>query len=271
MSTLLTSTGTQQHPVVSPEQWTASRKQLLRKEKEFTKLRDELSRQRRELPWERVEKDYVFEGPKGKQTLSDLFDGRSQLIVYHFMFGPGWESGCPSCSLLADHIDGSLVHLANRDVTLVVASRAPLLQIEAFRERMGWAFRWFSSLGSDFNRDYQVSFDKTATGQGKVYYNYDLTEFPSEEAPGASVFSKSRTGEIFHTYSAYQRGLDMLIGAYNYLDLAPKGRDEDALAFSMSWVRHHDRYAEGYSVDAKAQYVAPKAAASSCCTEKSGS
>jgi len=266
MTTLLTSTGTREHQVVSPKEWIASRKELLRKEKEFTKLRDELSRQRRELPWEEVEKKYVFEGPNGKQTLADLFDGRSQLIVYHFMFGPGWEAGCPSCSLLSDHIDGSLAHLANRDVTLVVVSRAPLAQIEAFKKRMGWRFQWLSSFGNDFNRDYHVSFTKEEMAQGKVYYNYDMTEFPSEEAPGASVFYKNSTGNIFHTYSAYQRGLDMMIGAYNYLDIAPKGRDEDALAFTMSWVRHHDRYTEGYFVDPKAEYAPPKGSGSSCCS-----
>ena len=160
MTTLTTSTGIQDHEVVNPQQWIARRKELLREEKEFTKLRDELSRQRRELPWEKVEKQYVFDGPNGKQTLADLFDGRSQLIIYHFMFGPGWEQGCPSCSYLADHFGGSLVHLANRDVTLAVVSRAPLAQIEAFQKRMGWRFRWVSSFGNDFNRDYHVSFTK---------------------------------------------------------------------------------------------------------------
>jgi len=268
MATLLTGTGVQEHEVVSPKEWIASRKELLRKEKEFTKLRDELSRQRRELPWEKVEKQYVFEGPSGKETLAELFDGRSQLIVYHFMFGPGWEAGCPSCSFLADHIGGSLVHLANRDVTLAVVSRAPLAQIEAFKKRMGWGFQWVSSFGNDFNRDYHVSFTKEEMAKSKVHYNYDMVEFGSEEAPGASVFYKNVTGDIFHTYSAYARGLDILVGAYNYLDLAPKGRDEDGLAFSMSWVRHHDKYAEGYLVDPKAQYAPPKGSGSSCCGEE---
>ena len=258
MATQLTSAGIQGHEVVSPNEWIASRKELLRKEKEFTKLRDELSRQRRELPWEKVEKQYVFDGPNGKETLADLFDGKSQLIVYHFMFGPGWDEGCPSCSFLADHFDGSLVHLANRDVTLVVVSRAPLAQIEAFKKRMGWRFKWVSSFGNDFNRDYHVSFTKEEMAKGKVPYNYDMVEFGSEEGPGASVFYKNASGDVFHTYSAYARGLDILVGAYNFLDLAPKGRDEDGLAFSMAWVRHHDKYAQGYVVDPKAQYVAPE-------------
>jgi predicted dithiol-disulfide oxidoreductase (DUF899 family) len=267
MTTPATSTEIQEHQVVSPNEWIASRKELLRKEKEFTRLRDELSRQRRELPWEKIEKEYVFEGPNGGETLAALFDGRSQLIVYHFMFGPGWEAGCPSCSYLADHFDGSLVHLANRDVALVVVSRAPIAQIEAFKKRMGWRFKWVSSFGSDFNHDYHASFTKEETANGKVDYNYDVVEFPSEEAPGASVFYKNAGGELFHTYSCYARGLDILVGAYNFLDLAPKGRDEDGLAFTMAWVRHHDRYAEGYFVDPKALYREPKKAASSCCSE----
>jgi predicted dithiol-disulfide oxidoreductase (DUF899 family) len=268
MTTRASSSGIQAHEVVAPTEWIARRKELLRKEKEFTKLRDELSRQRRELPWERVEKQYAFEGPNGRQTLADLFDGRSQLIVYHFMFGPGWEEGCPSCSFLADHFDGSLAHLANRDVTLAVVSRASRAQIEAFRRRMGWSFRWVSSFGSDFNRDYRVSFTKEEMARGNVNYNYDVTEFPSEEAPGASVFYKNNAGEIFHTYSSYARGLDILVGTYNFLDLVPKGRDEDGLTFTMAWVRHHDRYTEGYFVDPKAQYVAPKGSGSSCCAER---
>src|SRR6266851_3873676 len=186
--------------VVSQAEWLAARKELLGKEKEFTQLRDELSRQRRELPWERVGKEYVFNGQNGKETLADLFDGKSQLIVYHFMFGPGWEEGCPSCSLLSD-------------------------QIEAFKKRMGWRFKWVSSHGNDFNRDYHVSFTKEDLAKGQMYYNYAMQQFPSEEGPGTSVFYKDGAGSIFHTYSSYGRGLDMLIGAYNWLDLAPKGRD----------------------------------------------
>jgi predicted dithiol-disulfide oxidoreductase (DUF899 family) len=267
MTTLATRTGIQEHEVVSSKEWIATRKELLRKEKDFTRLRDELSRQRRELPWEKVDKNYIFEGPNGKVMLAELFGGKSQLIVYHFMFGPGWEAGCPSCSYLADHFGGTLVHLANRDVTLAVVSRAPIEQIEAFKKRMGWPFRWVSSFANDFNLDYHVSFTKEEMAKGKVNYNYEMMEFPSEEAPGASVFYKNEVGEIFHTYSTYARGLDILVGTYNFLDLAPKGRDEDGLAFSMAWVRHHDKYTEGYVVDPKAEYVAPKASGSSCCAE----
>jgi len=237
--------------VVSQADWLAARKELLKKEKEFTRLRDQLSRQRRELPWEAVEKRYVFDGPKGKQTLGDLFGGKSQLIVYHFMFGPGWKEGCPSCSFLADTFDGAAVHLAQRDVNFVVVSRATLPEIEAFKKRMGWRFNWVSSSGSDFNFDYHVSFSKDDKAKGKVYYNYDMTDFPSEEAPGTSVFYKNEAGEIFHTYSSYARGLDILLCAYNYLDLTPKGRDEDSLAHPMAWVRHHDRYADASLVDIK--------------------
>ena len=230
------------HKVVSQDEWLAARKAHLLKEKEFTKARDELSRQRRDLPWVKVEKPYVFEGPDGQQTLADLFDGRSQLITYHFMLGPGWEQGCKSCSLLADHFDGAAVHLAQRDVTLIVVSRAPWREIAAFKQRMGWRFTWVSSHGNSFNHDYHVSFTPDEMAKGPVYYNYQSQKFPSEEAPGASVFYRDGDGHIFHTYSAYGRGLDILIGAYNFLDLVPKGRDEDKLDYTMAWVRHHDRY-----------------------------
>jgi len=230
------------HRIVSRDQWIEARQALLANEKRLTRARDELSRQRRELPWVKVDKNYAFEGPHGGETLADLFGGRSQLIVYHFMFGPDWEQGCPSCSFLSDHIDGSVTHLAERDVTLLAVSRAPYSQIEAFKHRMGWEFKWVSSFGSDFNRDFHVSFDKHELEKHKAYYNYRLDSFPSEEAPGVSVFYHDSAGHIFHTYSSYARGLDMLVGAYNYLDLAPKGRDEDALPWTMAWVRHHDRY-----------------------------
>ena len=233
------------HTIVTREEWLEARKTHLAKEKEFTRLRDRLSAERRALPWVRVDKPYVFEGPSGKATLADLFGGRRQLIVYHFMFGPGWEEGCPSCSFLSDHIDGAVVHLAHSDVTLLAVSRAPLRQIEAFKKRMGWRFPWVSSHGTDFNFDYRVSFRKDETAKGVVDYNFAPREFPSEEAPGLSVFYKDEHGEVFHTYSSYARGLDLLVGAYNYLDLVPKGRDEDALAFTMAWVRHHDRYGDG--------------------------
>jgi predicted dithiol-disulfide oxidoreductase (DUF899 family) len=244
MAELTIKNAIQDHQVVSSGEWLAARKELLRKEKEFTRQRDQLSRLRRELPWVKVDRHYVFEGPSGKETLGDLFGSKSQLIIYHFMFGPGWEEGCPSCSFLADHFEGSLVHLANRDVSFVAVSRAPLAQIEAFKKRMGWHFKWVSSFESDFNHDYNVSFTKEEIEQHKTPYNYQTQEFPREEAPGASVFYKNETGNLFHTYSTYGRGLDILLGAYNYLDMVPKGRDEDGLDFTMSWVRHHDRYPE---------------------------
>ncbi len=260
------------HPkVVSQAEWIAARKEFLTKEKEFTRLRDELSRQRRELPWEKIEKHCEFEGPDGKATLADLFGKRSQLIVYHFMLGPGWKEGCPSCSYLSDHFDGMAVHLANRDVTLAVVSHAPYAEIDAFKKRMGWRFHWYSSFGSDFNYDYQVSLRPEDRGKNQVYYNYELTEFPSDERPGLSVFSKDPNGDIFHTYSTYARGLDILVGAYNFLDLAPKGRDEAGLKHTMAWVRHHDKYGDNYFVDPNRPYVQPevvqtKNTASSCCS-----
>jgi len=231
-----------QHKIVSQSEWLKARKVLLAKEKEFTKARDALSATRRELPWTPVGKSYVFDGPNGKETLSDLFGGRSQLMVYHFMLGPGWVQGCPSCSFLADHFDGAVVHLAQRDVSLVIASRAPLAEIEAYKKRMGWKFKWVSSFGNDFNSDFHVSFTAGEKSRGKVEYNYELTEFPSEEAPGLSAFIKSESGDILHTYSSYARGLDILVGTYNFLDIAPKGRDEDALPWTMAWVRRHDEY-----------------------------
>jgi predicted dithiol-disulfide oxidoreductase (DUF899 family) len=230
------------NPVVSREEWVTARKELLVKEKALTRLRDALAAERREMPYVKVEQDYVFDAPGGKVALADLFGGKSQLIVYHFMLGPGWAEGCPSCSLLGDHFDGSVVHLAHRDAALVAVSRAPLAEIEAFKRRMGWRFRWVSSYGSDFNRDYHVSFAKEERVDGKVYYNYDLTTFPSEEGPGLSVFYKDSAGAVFHTYSCYARGLDILIGAYNFMDMLPKGRDEAGLKHGMAWVRHHDKY-----------------------------
>jgi Uncharacterized protein conserved in bacteria len=252
-----------QHTVVSQDQWVAARKALLAKEKEFTQVRDQLSAARRELPWVKVEKAYAFDGPAGRETLADLFGGRSQLMVYHFMLGPGWKEGCPSCSFLADHFDGAAIHLVQRDVTLVVVSRAPLAEIEAYKRRMGWRFKWVSSFGSDFNHDFHVSFPPEEKASGRVEYNYAMGSFPSEEAPGLSAFAKNDTGEVFHTYSAYARGLDILVGAYNFLDMAPKGRDEDGLAWSMAWIRHHDRY-DGAVVDPTATYEQPKTSASCC-------
>jgi predicted dithiol-disulfide oxidoreductase (DUF899 family) len=230
------------HKIVSQDEWLTARKAHLAKEKELTRLRDQLAAERQELPWVKVEKDYVFDGPAGRETLADLFAGRSQLLVYHFMFGPDWEHGCPSCSFLADHIDGANQHLPHRDVAPLAVSRAPLARIEAFRWRMGWQFKWVSSYANDFNHDFHVSFTPDEMARGEVDYNYAMGAFPSEEAPGLSAFYRDPNGTVFHTYSAYARGLDLLLGAYNYLDLAPKGRDEAELPWTMAWVRHHDRY-----------------------------
>jgi len=213
--------------VVTPEEWLLARKDLLTREKELTRLRDKVSRHRRELPWVKVEKEYIFEGPNGMETLADLFDDRSQLIIYHFMLGPGWEEGCKSCSYLADHFDGANWHLPHRDVTFVVISRAPLSEIEAYKKRMSWRFKWLSSYGNDFNFDYHVSFAKEDEEKDTAYYNYATQEFISGELPGLSVFYKDEDRNVFHTYSTYARGLDFLVGAYNFLDLVPKGRDEN--------------------------------------------
>ena len=228
--------------IVSHADWLAARKDLLAKEKEFTRARDAISAARRDMPWESVEAAYVFDGPAGTRTLSDLFDGRDQLMVYHFMKGPGWEAGCPSCSYLADHFDPAVIHLAQRDVSLVAVSRAPLAEIEPFRRRMGWTFPWYSSSGCDFNRDYHVSFTQEEIDGGEVYYNYERTGFPATEAPGLSVFALGDDGAVYHTYSTYGRGLDMFLTTYHFLDHAPKGRDEDGLPFSMDWVRLHNSY-----------------------------
>ena len=246
--------------VVSEAEWLAARKELLRKEKKLTHMRDELSRQRRELPWTRGAKEYTFDGPSGKERMADLFAGKSQLVVYHFMFGPEWQEGCPSCSFNMDHTDATLVHLAQRDVAFVAISRAPLSKIEAFKKRMGWRFKWVSSYGSDFNYDYHVSFKKEEISNGKVYYNFGMQEFPSEEAPGVSVFAKHMNGDVFHTYSTYGRGTEASVGTYTYLDLVPKGRDEDVLSFPMAWVRHHDRYADGKLADPTRPYWPAQAA-----------
>lgn len=205
-------------------------------------MRDELSQQRRALPWERVDKPYLFEGPDGKLTLSDLFEHRSQLIVYHFMFAPEWEEGCESCSFWADSFNGSVVHLKQRDVSFVAISRAPVAKIEAFKKRMGWSFKWVSSLHTDFNFDYQASFTPEQVSSGVIYQNYEDRQEVEPEWPGISVFYRSEQDEIFHTYSCYLRGIDAMNVTYQYLDLTPKGRDEDGLEWAMSWVRHHDRY-----------------------------
>ena len=230
------------HPVVSHDEWLAARVAFLAKEKEFTRLRDELSRRRRELPWERVDRAYVFDGPGGEETLAELFDRRSQLVVYHFMFPPEWEEGCPHCSFWADNFNGIPVHLNHRDVTFVAISRAPLAKIEEFRARMGWNFKWVSSARTDFNYDYHASFRPEEMREGTAYFNYQRTDPGIPDREGASVFYRDADGAIFHTYSTYGRGIDMLNAAYHYLDLVPKGRVEDDLEFTQAWVRHHDRY-----------------------------
>ncbi|HKR85612.1 MAG TPA: thioredoxin family protein [Terriglobales bacterium] len=249
------STRTVENPkVVSRDEWLAARKKLLAKEKQLTRQRDAVAAERRQLPWVKVEKQYVFDTPSGKKSLADLFEGRSQLIVYHFMFAPEWQEACPSCSFNMDHTDGALLHLAQRDVSFAAISRAPLSKIEGFKKRMGWKFPWVSSHGTDFNYDYQASFTEKQLESGKVEYNFDRVEFPSAEAPGVSVFYKDEGGNIFHTYSAYARGSETTINTYNYLDLVPKGRDEDDLPFTMAWLRHHDRYETGYLADADRPY-----------------
>jgi predicted dithiol-disulfide oxidoreductase (DUF899 family) len=226
--------------VVSQEEWLAARRELLRDEKEFTRSRDRLSQKRRDLPWVRVDKPYVFEGPNGQETLPQLFDGRSQLVVYHFMYGPASDTPCKSCSFWADNFERNVVHLKHRDVTLIAVSRAPLDRLEAFKRRMGWTFKWVSSAGSDFNFDYQASFRPEDLAKGEAYYNYATRKTSLSELPGISVFCKDASDTVFHTYSCYARGLDMMNAAYHYLDLVPKGRDEGG--HGMAWLRYRDSY-----------------------------
>jgi predicted dithiol-disulfide oxidoreductase (DUF899 family) len=247
----------EQSRIVTRDEWVAARRALLVKEKALTDAHDALAAERRALPMVRVEKTYVFDTPSGRKTLAGLFDGRSQLMIYHFMMGPDWSEGCPSCSFLADGIDGTTIHLAHRDVTLMAVSRAPLAQIVAFKTRMGWKFPWASSFGSDFNRDFGVTFTEEDLASGTALYNYEPVRYPLDEAPGLSVFFKDESGGVFHTYSTYARGGEALIGTYHYLDFAPKGRDESGLAFTMAWLRHHDRYDRNYTVDSKRTYVPP--------------
>jgi predicted dithiol-disulfide oxidoreductase (DUF899 family) len=230
-----------QPTIVSREAWLDARRAHLAREKEFTRLRDQLSAERRALPWVRVDKDYRFDGPDGRQSLAELFGPRGQLIVYHFMLGPTWQEGCKSCSFWADNFDGIDVHLAHRDTTLVLVSRAPLERIADFQRRMGWRIKWVSSHDSDFNRDFNVSFTPEEIASQQLTYNFVRRGFPVEEAPGISVFAKAADGAVYHSYSCYARGLDMLNGAYHLLDLTPKGRDESG-PHAMTWVRHHDRY-----------------------------
>ena len=242
MAQVKTFEGKKQHQVVSKEKWTRARKKLLADEKKFTRLRDQLNAKRRALPWEKVEKTYFFDGPKGKETLAGLFGGKNQLIVWHFMFGPDWKEGCSHCSFWADSFNGNIVHLAARDTTLLAISHAPLSKIESFKKRMGWGFKWVSSFHTDFNYDYQASFSKEDFKRGKAVYNYRVIEPFSDELHGVSVFYKDGK-DIYHTYSTYSRGVDMLNNAYQYLDLTAKGRDEDwASDFASGWVRHHDKY-----------------------------
>ncbi len=227
--------------VVSQKEWFAARKKLLVKEKKFSKLRDELNLQRRKLPWVKVEKDYVFDGPNGKETLAELFGGKSQLIVYHFMFGPGWREGCPHCSFWCDHYDSAGIHLPQRDTALVVVSRAPWKEIAPFKKRMGWKFKWLSSFKSDFNFDYHVSFTPDEIKIGALSYNYGKIKMKIDELQGVSAFYKDKNGDIYHTYSSYARGIDLLNTTYNFLDLTAKGRDENPDA-PQNWVRYHDQY-----------------------------
>lgn len=228
--------------IVGREEWLEARRSLMEKEKAFTRQRDQLSAARRGLPKVRIDKDYRFTGNDGEHTLSDLFNDRSQLAIYHFMMGPDWEEGCPSCSFWADNYDGTQIHLAHRDITLAAISRAPIENIQAYKERMGWQFDWYSSYGTDFNFDFAVSFTEEQRSSGKPIYNFGTQAFSMDEAPGFSVFQKDADGTMFHTYSTYSRGLDIFNAAYHIMDMTPKGRDEDELPFTMGWLRRHDQY-----------------------------
>jgi len=235
----MANTSSKKHEVVSRDEWLKARTALLAKEKQFTRLGDELSHARRELPWVRIDKPYAFEGARGKETLADLFEGRSQLVVYHFMFGPDWDAGCPHCSFWADNFDPIIVHLNQRDVTMLAVSRAPYPKLAAYQKRMGWSFKWVSSLCSDFNFDFNVSFTEEQKDKD-AFYNYRVGPSGMTEREGTSVFYKDEAGAIFHTYSAYARGIDVLNTAYHYLDLVPKGRDEGGR--NQYWVKRHDEY-----------------------------
>ena len=245
--------------VVSHDQWLAARKALLKHERELTHFRDRIAAERRALPWERLEKPYVFDAPEGRRTLADLFEGRRQLVVQHFMLGPGWEQGCPSCSYMADHTDGMTLHLAARDTTFVAVSRAPLEEIERFRSRMGWKFTWVSSHASDFNFDFGVSFTPEQRAREDISYNYGTQPMNAEELPGISAFIRDDAGAVFHTYSTYGRGVEAMMGTYTLLDLTALGRHEERLSFPMAWVKHHDRYEMA---------AAAKAQGHSCCGER---
>jgi predicted dithiol-disulfide oxidoreductase (DUF899 family) len=241
MAKLKNRTGTKEHKVVTREQWLTARKALLNKEKKFTRLGDQLSRQRRDLPWVEVDKEYVFNGPGGRETLAELFDGKCQLLVYHFMFGPGWKEGCPHCSFWADNFNPIVPHLHQRDTAFVAISRAPWKEIAPFKKRMGWSFKWVSSFGTDFNYDYYVSFSPKVVKSGAAFYNYSKQQVGVTEREGVSAFYKDETGAVFHTYSTYARGIDVLNTAYHYLDLTAKGRDEDP-DNAQDWVDYRDKY-----------------------------
>ncbi len=241
MAKLKTFAGVKEHKVVTQKEWLAARKRLLAKEKKFSKVRDQLNRERRALPWVKVEKEYVFDSPEGKMTLADLFDGKSQLITYHFMFGPGWGDGCPHCSFWADHYDGVNLHIGARDTALVVVSLAPLKDILPFKKRMGWKFKWVSSNQTDFNFDLNVSFTPEQIRSGKMVYNYAPLKMDIDEREGVSAFYKDSKGQVYHTYSSYARGIDLLNTTYNFLDLTAKGRDENP-DHAQHWVRYHDEY-----------------------------
>ena len=262
--------------IVSREAWLTARKRLLAREKQLKHESDSIAAERRGLPWVKVEKNYTFDSVSGEKKLSDLFAGKSQLIVYHFMFAPEWQEGCPSCSFISDHTDPTLAHLAQRDVAFVAVSRAPIEKIDAFKKRMGWTFPWVSSFKNDFNRDYAVSFAKEDLGRNDIY-NFGTSGHPSEEAPGFSVFYKDGNN-VFHTYSTYGRGVEIGMHTYTYLDLVPKGRNEDGLHFPMAWVRHHDRYETGKLADETKPYwpadktsASEAAQAASCCAKTSAS
>lgn len=258
LTTTIAGDGVAEHPVVSSARWTEARLALLAREKELMRQKDQLARERRALPWEKVEKNYLFDTTAGPRSLAELFGPRRQLLVQHFMLGPGWAQGCPSCSYMADHTDGMNVHLAQRDVSFVAVSRAPLEEIERFKARMGWKFDWVSSHRNDFNFDFHVSFGNEERAAGPVFYNYHRTDFPAEEAPGISAFCKDGAGTVFHTYSTFGRGVEVMMGTYNLLDLMPKGRGErEDAPNKMEWVRHHDRYAP-----------APASATASCCASR---
>jgi predicted dithiol-disulfide oxidoreductase (DUF899 family) len=259
----------QHNRIVSREEWLTERKQLLVREKKFTRLRDQVTAERGALPWVKLNKSYVFDTPDGEKTLAELFDGRSQLIIKHFMLGPGWKEGCVGCSFGADHVDGIIVHLEHRDVTYTAVSRAPLAEIEAFKRRMGWRFRWVSSNGSDFNYDFNVSFKPDEIARGEGYYNYEMREIASEELSGLSVFYKGATGEVYHTYSSYGRGGEDMLVTYRLLDITPQGRNETGANHNMTdWVRHHDRYGDRGFVDPTGRYVAGQNTDSYCAVEE---